>query len=558
MSKKVAKGISIVLCTLLISSITACGSKSDSGSGNSSVSTSAVGTAKEADKLGKYTPAIKINVVRTLDSTTKFDQNNPDAKSITENIWQKSYLDDLGIDLNYLWTPTTEQYGAKWNTALASGDIPDMALVDATIYKTLVNGDLVEDMTQYYEQYAGDTYKQCNEEDGHLMMKYMTFEGKMLGLPVNGTQPDDVMMLGIRKDWLKKVNMTEPKTIDELVKVAAAFKEAKLGGADTYGLAATKNIKTFEGDLVGFLNGYGAYYDCWVKDSSGSNLVYGSVQPEVKSALLKLQEMYKNGLLKKDFAVDDGTKAGADLTSGKVGIEYMIFWAPLSQMQNNINADPDAEWEVITIPTIDGSSPKLQASAAPAQYFFVKKGFKYPEAALKIINYNSKIISAPENNLKYNINEAGLAIWQYCFNQNQTHPWKNLTVYKAVDTALKTGDEASFATEEQKATYKNVKDALAGNRKAAGYDLIFGQKSVFSLINSYKDNNQIMVDAYQSLPTETMLSKGNVLKTDLDATFLGIIMGDDISKFDKAVETWKKNGGDQITKEVNDWYSKNK
>jgi putative aldouronate transport system substrate-binding protein len=33
-----------------------------------------------------------------------------------------------------------------------------------------------------------------------------------------------------------------------------------------------------------------------------------------------------------------------------------------------------------------------------------------------------------------------------------------------------------------------------------------------------------------------------------------VVMGADISVWDRAVARWKADGGDQITKEVNDWY----
>ena len=38
-------------------------------------------------------------------------------------------------------------------------------------------------------------------------------------------------------------------------------------------------------------------------------------------------------------------------------------------------------------------------------------------------------------------------------------------------------------------------------------------------------------------------------------TFTSIIMGEDISAFDKYVEDFYKLGGTDITKEVNDWYN---
>ena len=52
-------------------------------------------------------------------------------------------------------------------------------------------------------------------------------------------------------------------------------------------------------------------------------------------------------------------------------------------------------------------------------------------------------------------------------------------------------------------------------------------------------------------------------KAELDKlrnnTFLSMVMGETpVSDFDKFVEQWKAQGGDEIAKEVNEWYQNNK
>jgi putative aldouronate transport system substrate-binding protein len=55
-----------------------------------------------------------------------------------------------------------------------------------------------------------------------------------------------------------------------------------------------------------------------------------------------------------------------------------------------------------------------------------------------------------------------------------------------------------------------------------------------------------------------MTQKQNLLDTDLYTAIVKVIAGEDISVYDAAVDAWKAGGGDDITKEVNDWYAKNK
>lgn len=64
-----------------------------------------------------------------------------------------------------------------------------------------------------------------------------------------------------------------------------------------------------------------------------------------------------------------------------------------------------------------------------------------------------------------------------------------------------------------------------------------------------------MKNYFQGPLTETMKSKNELLKKLVLQTYSKIIYGQSpIEEFDTMVANWKKSGGDEITKEVNDWY----
>lgn len=566
MGIKWIKVLSMALCTVLLISVTAC----SSGTGNqaSKADTPLASEASQAvpetpqsngpaDPLGKYEETLVLTTVRALDSDVKFDANNPKYKSITDNVWSQLYKEALNIEFEYLWTPTTPEYETKWNIAIASGDIPDVAMVQQNTYKELVNAGLIEDMTACFEEYALDEYKQLNKDDDGLTIDFMTFDGKLLGLPMNGSQPDNVNLMFIRKDWLDKVGKPVPTTVDELVDVAQAFVDAKLGGEDTYGICVNKNINSGQNNIAGFLNGYGAYYNTWLLDNG--SLVFSTIQPQMKDALLKLQEMYKSGLLSQDFAVKDDGMVGADIASGKVGIAYGTFWAPLATMRENIVSDETADWIVVTPPTADGSLYKTQADAQPGNFIFVKKGIANPEAAVKLMNLGLVTPEKDANGVVYgNDLETGIEVFKYAFGSGLlSAPWKNLVNHNMVVPALDSHDPSKL-NEEQLAAYDQIVAAENGDRGGIGMDLVFGRDSTFKFVGEWKENGQILVNEFLSLPTDTMSTSSELLKTSLDAAILKVIMGDDISTFDKAVEAWKNGGGDKITSEVNAWYSSKK
>ena len=358
---------------LLAISLAACGSPDDGGTPSSSGSpgsggaqeensgTQGEGTAMEPGPLGKYGEEITLTTVRTLDSTVKFEPGNPDRASLEENIWQRSYKEELGINLEYLWTPNTEQYEQKWNAAMATKDLPDFAVVGPSIYKELVEADLVMDMTDIFDQYASGLYKQYVEaEDG---------------------------------------------------------------------------------------------------------LAYGTIQPEMREALLGLQQMYRDGMFRQDFATIDGTKAGEDVASGKCGIVFGTFWAPLNSVNDSIMADEKADWIVCDIPTVDGSPYKSVAAGSPAQYIFVNKNCEHPEAVVKLLNLNCEIKASGDR--KHEVDEDGFEAFKYKVACDMSEAYYNLNSYYAVKEALDSGDTSKLPSDMQ-SCYDDVVRGLEGDRSMLG------------------------------------------------------------------------------------------
>jgi putative aldouronate transport system substrate-binding protein len=61
-----------------------------------------------------------------------------------------------------------------------------------------------------------------------------------------------------------------------------------------------------------------------------------------------------------------------------------------------------------------------------------------------------------------------------------------------------------------------------------------------------------LYNEYKNIPTPSMVDKGSTLDKMENETFIKIIMGASIDEFDKFIENWKKLGGDEITKELNE------
>lgn len=104
------------------------------------------------DPLGKYDPPIEVKIGRTADNY-KFEE----GKSIDNNHVYDFYEEELGVKLKNEWVVPSEQYAAKSNVSISSGNIPDMFWVDSVQLRNLVEADMIEDLSEVYRQYVSET-----------------------------------------------------------------------------------------------------------------------------------------------------------------------------------------------------------------------------------------------------------------------------------------------------------------------------------------------------------------------------------------------------------------
>lgn len=554
MCNKVVRAVSRVLYMCIFTLLlVGCSHTSNVNQDNLQVDTGKPAEQEKADPLGKYTPPIEIRTCKELNPTMKFIPGNPDAESMEKNVWSRIYEEELGIKLKYMWVVPESQSYEKWSSVIASRNIPDAMEVPAEFYKVLLDNDMLEDMTDYIEKYASAEYKQLMAED-EIAMKSYTRNGRIFGVPSTGTWPA-IELITVRTDWLKKLNLPEPKTMEDVYNIARAFAKEdpdRNGKDDTYGLATNGSIDSTYMDLVGFFNGYYAYVDMWMKDSNGS-LVYSFTKPEFKLALDKLQNMYKEGIIDKDFARKTHWDVEEDMKSGKIGMYYGIYWTPGRAAFSRLN-DPKAEWKVYEIPVVDGKKARPQGRGKVNRYYVVRKGYEHPEALVKLANiYIEKEI---KNRLPPNISNSYIQVFKYALFRPDK-PWPDIAWASKFESSLSNGDTSGF-TEDEKYAFNMIRAAMGGNYGSDGmygFTLyIYGPGYSTSIQKKIRDEGRILTDNFFGLLDPELQIKLNYLRDNFYETILKVIMGASIDEWDKAVEDWERTSGGDITEEVNRWY----
>lgn len=548
--------LSIVVCALVLAA--ACSSKGNEESTNGVTKPSDdgakdTGTKQEVanyDPLGKIDPPIEVTAIRSVNSNLKFEN----GETIEDNAWIKLYENEFGIKIKYLWVSDPSQYEQKFNIAMASSKLADIMPVNGIQFNQLVEADQLADLTDVLEQYGTPKMKELLMKDGGLGIKSATFDGKLLGLPVNPGSFDTAPLLWVRMDWLEKLGLPEPKTMEDVFKIAEAFVTQDPDGnnkKDTHGLGAAKDFYGLEPGLEGFFNGYHAYPKSWVEDDSGQ-LVYGSIQPEMKQALAKLQEMYANGHIDREFGVKDKEKFIQTVNAGKLGMFYGADWSPLLFLDGK-SLDEKMEWKPLHLPSIDSTPAQPQTVYNVNQYYVVRKGMKNPEAVVKLLNAASHEWDRSKYPLTDMNRNGDIDKWQYALLQ-AANPIQNVETYEDVSKAVEKQDESLLnltSNPGQASFYKGINDFNKGDMSGWGFTRFF---DAITILYDYHKKDQFNMTEFISGPTPAMVEKeATLLKMELEA-FTKIVMGESsIDTFDEFVVNWKNLGGDTITEEVAKW-----
>ncbi len=501
--------------------------------------------------LDPYDPPIEVTAVRSVSASLKFENGD----TIQNNAWTKLYENELGIKLKYLWVVDNSQYEQKLNVMMTSGELPDIMPVPGVKMKQLYDAGQLEDLSELLKQYGSEHTKDFMYRDGGAAIDSATFKGELVGLPLNPGATDTAPLLWIREDWRIKLGLPEPKTMDDVAAIAEAFVKRDPDGNqqnDTAGLGLDKELFGGLGGLHGFFNGFHSYPGIWIENAAGE-LVYGSIQPETKTALAKLQEMYKAGLIDREFAVKNAEQIIQDFNSGKLGMYYGQHYTPIL-LQDGKNNMPELELKPYRLPSVDAQPAKPQTSFNIPEYYVVRKGAKNPEAAIKLLNAYLEPRSREEYPVEEYSNNGDVEKWQYALLKG-SNPTQNLDGYANVKKALELNDRSILdETTPDPYVFDTLTSYYNGDVAGWGYTMVFGEGGAQSILYDYNENKGYRPTAFNSAPTSAMSEKQSTLaKLELE-TFTKIIMGEaGIEAFDDFVVNWNKLGGDVMTAEAAAW-----
>jgi putative aldouronate transport system substrate-binding protein len=523
-----------------------------------------------ADPFGGYPSTVVIKSVRQFESTEKL----PAGDTPENNQYTRYLKDNFNIDCQFIWVASSADYDQKVNLAIASNDLPDAMVVNLAQFTQMVKNDQLADLTDVYNQYASPVIKQVADSSKGRGIKAASFNGKIMAIPALTVPDDGYQLLWIRKDWLDKLGLAVPTTMDEIEKVAQAFIDKNPGGNEagkTIGIGGPSSGGALYADFLKPTNGnfgfdpvffsYHAYPGFWVNGPDGK-AAYGSILPETKTALAKLADLYKKGLI--DPQISIRKDSSEPITGGLTGMFFGEWWNGYWPMPDAIKNNPKANWQAYAVPLDDKGVWNPHQGTPATSFVVVRKGYEHPEIAMKIENIFNRDSS------KFDITKGGtydvpLPLPQAMYDEGEF-------TYKTMLDVLTGKEKPETFADHKYDVYKLLKDDAAKistvklapfdkmdiqywkpsadmGEWSRAYSILVGDGAIYNPIGGKDKVNVVYSLTYR--PTPLISTKWANLQALEAAAFTKIIMGTaPVDSFDQFVKDWKAQGGDAVTAEI--------
>jgi len=543
-------------CILLVLLLTACGGKTPPSTPETGIPGGEEFAGLDMILPEKYNPPIEMHSVITVDATVKFLGDN----TIDDNVWTRAYEQLLGIELIYDWAVDPSLYDQKLTLSVSSGDIPDMFHITSSQLLLFQEAGLLTDLTEVYEAEASEKTQDVLTQDP-LALNAATIDGKLWGIPMTDASIATASLLWVRQDWLDKLGIGEPTSMQDVLEISRRFTEEDPDGNgldDTIGLCISKGLYGSSSNIDGFLNGYHAYPNIWYERDG--ELVYGSVQPEMRDGLLALQAMYAAGQIDPEFGVKDINAVNETIAQGKCGMEFGVWWNPYFPLNVSQQNNPTAFWSPFMVPSADSTPAKSQYASAVGSFLVVRNGYEHPEALLRMVNFwIDNLVDSQDDALRTtflgNIEAPDVVLYKY----TPVVLWEpNAAIEsgQALRAALASGDPSNLDLDGQW-RYRIIQAYYEQGILEAWVEVATnGPGGASTILEQILEGNGLM-NRFYGPPTPTMAQVMPTLQSMQDQMIIKIIMGDPISTFDQFVQEWYELGGAQIVDEVNQWAENN-
>ena len=501
--------------------------------------------------LGKYPELVTYTLGKV---TAKNNSNMPEGDTYEDNNYTRYIRSLLNVqNQDVMEGQDHNQYERVELMAVLEGKIPDIMVVTSQeVLDTLVEHDLIEDLTEAYENCASDRIKEMYESYGDDKLGAVTYDGKLMALPETEVYTGPAL-LWLRTDWIRQLGLEEPETLEEAMTIIKEFTIQNPGNHPDGNVGLV-----FDPTLVGqsdqcfsidpILDAYHAYPGKWLKDEDGS-MIYGSVTKEMKEVLGKLQQLYADGILDQSFMIRNAKNLPELLENGQSGAFFGWWWAPNNPLSHMY--ERTEEWKPFLFPDENQS---VETSLSYGRHYCVvaRKGFEYPEIIPKVL---SALFDYARYDGKKDAEEVGEYLGRNVdptatpFVINLDYSDAIFRATKNIQAVLDREKDFQSLTVLEQGYYNSCRGYLDQSRPHEGWQWAAYTSRITAVSRLLQANITYVNEGYTQ--EYDQLTDDELTKLEEEA-FITIITGEkSLDTFDQFVEVWYAAGGEELTKKAN-------
>lgn len=248
-------------------------------------------------------------------------------------------LTDVGVD--FQWVPDASKE-EKINAALASGAVTDISGLNQLSMPS-VRDALTSGLFWDVEEHLSD-FPRLAEIDPKIL-DGARLDGVLHGVP----QQQSLARYGVlvRQDWLDRLGLEVPHTIDELATVAEAFTTADPTGTGQETVGIIDRAESFLWGFPEFAGYFGA--GAFFEATEAGKIVPSFTTDASKEAMEWYRNAYAKGWINREFVTMQKTNQAQAIAQDKAGIVFTALFEARGYMATaqSINPDSEAEWALI-------------------------------------------------------------------------------------------------------------------------------------------------------------------------------------------------------------------
>lgn len=505
----------------------------------------------ETTPLGKYPELVTYTLGKV---TAENNGNMPKGDTYEDNNYTRYLKQTLNVqNEDVIEGQGNTRYERLEIMAVSERELPDIMVVTSKeILDQLVEHDLIADLTQVYEHCTSSRIKEMYESYGDDKLGEVTYDGTLMAFPETEVYTGPAL-LWLRQDWIEDLGLSEPQSLEEALEVIQEFVRQNPGRnpAGNVGLVFDPTMvgqsdQCFSLDPI--FDSYHAYPGKWHKDGN-EEMVYGSVTGEMKAALKRLRQAYRDGILDQSFMLRNAQNLPELLQSGQCGAFFGWWWAP----NNPLSAiyEKEADWQPYLFPDKDG---KIETSLSYGRHYSVvaRKDFAHPEII-------PKILSALFDHARYDGKAGAEGVGEYLgtnVDPTVTPFVINLdyssAIFRTTDSIKRVLDgNGRFAdmTVLEQGYYNSCQGFLKAGKEPQAWQWAAYTSRITAVGKLAQADITYVNEGYTQEYSQLVSEELRRLEEE---AFITIITGEKpLSYFDTFVKEWYRLGGEALTEEAN-------